>query len=349
MQNKKSIIETVIMLGLVFIGFSTLSAQPGANLIMNGDFASGLDNWDFELPGALSEATADASTGELFVDIISDNGVNWRIRLFQKGITLEEGKEYAMSFDAKAASARTIIAKVQKDQAPTTSSLHEMVAITDSMQNYSLTWTNEVETATYKAGFFLGADTFDVWIDNVVLVENPAVNYTLSTSATNGTIRLDPDGGIYDEGTVVTVTAIPDSGYAFSGWSGDISDTTIVASITMDEDKSITATFTAIDTHVDGAAQLPQTTELQQNYPNPFNPETSIPYQLSQPTHVEIQIFNSFGQKVSTLVDKEQPAGYYSAKWRGNNDYGRQVASGLYIYRLETNASIQMRKFMLLR
>ena len=277
MQNTKLLMRTAVLLILVTMGFSSLQAQPGDNIITNGDFTSGLDNWDFELPGGSSVATADASTGELYVDIILDSGTNWHIRLFQKGITLETGKEYTFSFDARADSARDIIAKVQKDQAPTTSSLHQKIAITDSMQNYSVTWTNEVETATYKAGFFLGADTFDVWVDNVQL-----------------------------------------TGEA----SSDVEDAENV---------------------------LPLYTELMHNYPNPFNPTTTIPYQLSRPTQVKIMIFNSFGQRVSTLVNKKQPAGYYSVKWRGKNDNGRQVASGLYIYRLETNNSVQMKKFMLLR
>ena len=47
--------------------------------------------------------------------------------------------------------------------------------------------------------------------------------YTLATSATNGSISLNPPGGIYTTGTVVTVTAIPNSGYAFGNWSGDLS------------------------------------------------------------------------------------------------------------------------------
>ena len=53
----------------------------------------------------------------------------------------------------------------------------------------------------------------------------------------------------------------------------------------------------------------PQGSALLQNYPNPFNPSTIIPYQLSAPTHVQLEVFNVLGQHIATLVNREQPAG----------------------------------------
>ncbi|WP_444980888.1 InlB B-repeat-containing protein, partial [Paenibacillus koleovorans] len=67
--------------------------------------------------------------------------------------------------------------------------------------------------------------------------------YTLSTSATNGSVTLSPSGGTYASGTVVTVTATPNSGYSFAGWSGDLSGTTNPTTITMSGNKSVTASF----------------------------------------------------------------------------------------------------------
>jgi formylglycine-generating enzyme required for sulfatase activity len=69
--------------------------------------------------------------------------------------------------------------------------------------------------------------------------------YTLTTNVTgNGSITLDPTGGTYDYGTVVTVEAVADSGWSFDSWSGDLTGSTNPTTITMDGDKSITATFT---------------------------------------------------------------------------------------------------------
>jgi uncharacterized repeat protein (TIGR02543 family) len=68
--------------------------------------------------------------------------------------------------------------------------------------------------------------------------------FTLSANASgSGTVVLDPPGGTYDSATVVTVTAIPDSGYVFTGWSGDLSGTTNPDTILINADKSVTGTF----------------------------------------------------------------------------------------------------------
>ncbi|WP_198517120.1 InlB B-repeat-containing protein [Tenacibaculum sp. SZ-18] len=76
--------------------------------------------------------------------------------------------------------------------------------------------------------------------------ESLITQYTLTLNATDGTITPDPAGGTYDDGTSVTLTATPDAGYEFVEWSGDASGTTNPLIITMDADKTITATFAPI-------------------------------------------------------------------------------------------------------
>lgn len=334
---------------------------------------------------------------------------------------------------------------------------------------------------------------------NVTANFTPVPTYTLTTNATNGSFRLEPAGGIYEEGTTVTVRAIPEFGYKFIEWSGDLSGSTNPEKITMDSEKNIGATFSYVgggtivfatncggpayksvegvdysadknssgggtyssgsaisgttddvlyqseryggnfaynivlpnddyavtlmfaeiyhgsagnrifnvalegnevisdldiwswvgkntaytETHavtvsdgtlnisfstvsdnakisaikiVQGSATsvedivLPQQTQLGQNYPNPFNPETTIPYQLSSSSHVRLSIHNTLGQQVITLVDEQQAAGYHTINWSGKNTKGKPMASGIYIYRLETgNNSIHTKKFILTR
>ncbi len=71
--------------------------------------------------------------------------------------------------------------------------------------------------------------------------------YTLTADTTGqGNITLDPTGGTYNEGTVVTLTANPTSGWQFDGWSGDLSGSTNPTTITMDSNKTVTATFTEV-------------------------------------------------------------------------------------------------------
>ncbi len=66
--------------------------------------------------------------------------------------------------------------------------------------------------------------------------------YTLGA----GDVSLNPDGGLYDDGTEVTLTANPAAGFQFSGWSGDLTGSANPALITMDASKHVTATFTPI-------------------------------------------------------------------------------------------------------
>ena len=62
---------------------------------------------------------------------------------------------------------------------------------------------------------------------------------------------------------------------------------------------------------------------LGQNYPNPFNPSTIIPYRLPVSTRVRLEVFNVLGQRLATLVDAEQPAGFHTATWDGTDAAGR--------------------------
>ena len=97
-----------------------------------------------------------------------------------------------------------------------------------------------------------------------------------------------------------------------------------------------------------GGSGLPQGFALGQNYPNPFNPSTVIPYQLSTTAHVRLDVFNVLGQRVATLVDGAQLAGFHSVRWDATDRFGRSVASGVYLYRLLVDGSVQQTKRMVL-
>jgi N-acetylneuraminic acid mutarotase len=93
----------------------------------------------------------------------------------------------------------------------------------------------------------------------------------------------------------------------------------------------------------------PEVFALSQNYPNPFNPETTIQYQMAKRSEVNLVIFSLLGQRVATLVDEVQSMGIYSVQWDGKDDTGKEVASGVYLYRLQTNQFMQVKKLALLR
>lgn len=94
---------------------------------------------------------------------------------------------------------------------------------------------------------------------------------------------------------------------------------------------------------------LPSGFELGQNYPNPFNPTTEIGFALPANADVELSIFNVLGQKVATLVEGQQPAGYHTVTWNGTNSDGSSVASGIYFYRITSEKFNTSKKMMLLK
>lgn len=85
------------------------------------------------------------------------------------------------------------------------------------------------------------------------------------------------------------------------------------------------------------------------NYPNPFNPETSIQFSLSKTSLVEITIYNTLGKVIRRLVSEEYSAGEHSVKWDGQNAFGEDVASGIYLYKLQAGNLSQVKKMSLLR
>jgi subtilisin family serine protease len=94
---------------------------------------------------------------------------------------------------------------------------------------------------------------------------------------------------------------------------------------------------------------LPKEFALSQNYPNPFNPITRIKYQLAGDVPVRLLIYNVRGQQVVALVDRHQSAGYYQVEWRGTDGNGRELASGVYFYRLQAGEHVFIKKMVLLK
>ncbi|MCB0306065.1 MAG: T9SS type A sorting domain-containing protein, partial [Calditrichaeota bacterium] len=102
-------------------------------------------------------------------------------------------------------------------------------------------------------------------------------------------------------------------------------------------------------TGISGDEPVAEGFRLEQNYPNPFNPETVINYQLSVVSDVVLAVYNLLGEKVATLVNARQGAGQYQVQWNGRDQLGRQVSSGVYLYRLEAGGLVQSRKMILMR
>ena len=95
---------------------------------------------------------------------------------------------------------------------------------------------------------------------------------------------------------------------------------------------------------IDSHDEIPVNYSLEQNYPNPFNPETRISFLIPKQNHVKINVFNSLGQLVTTLVDNELSAGKHEVMFNGIN-----YPSGVYFYQLVSEGFVETRKLILLK
>ena len=89
---------------------------------------------------------------------------------------------------------------------------------------------------------------------------------------------------------------------------------------------------------------IPEHFVLSQNYPNPFNPTTVISYQLPVASNVKIAVFDILGREVASLVNEREEAGSHEVRFDGSD-----LASGVYLYRLEAGSFVQTKKLILLK
>ncbi|GBD89133.1 doubled CXXCH motif [bacterium BMS3Abin03] len=89
---------------------------------------------------------------------------------------------------------------------------------------------------------------------------------------------------------------------------------------------------------------IPETYALSQNFPNPFNPATQINFSIPEASTVKIVVYDIVGREVEVLVNDYLDAGNYSTSWNAAN-----YASGIYLYRMETNGFAQVKKMILMK
>jgi hypothetical protein len=94
---------------------------------------------------------------------------------------------------------------------------------------------------------------------------------------------------------------------------------------------------------------VPDRFSIFQNYPNPFNPVTTIRYQLPEDVHVTLSVYNLLGQRVRTIVDDLQSAGYYTVQWNGTNHSGLTLSSGMYFYRIQAGRYSEVRTMLFMK
>lgn len=99
-----------------------------------------------------------------------------------------------------------------------------------------------------------------------------------------------------------------------------------------------------------GVDDTPLTLSLSPAVPNPFGAVTSIAYELPQASVVTLDVYDVSGRNVKTLLrDVQEPAGRHVVQWNGCDDAGKQVATGVYFYRVEVGEERLTEKVMLVR
>jgi hypothetical protein len=88
---------------------------------------------------------------------------------------------------------------------------------------------------------------------------------------------------------------------------------------------------------------------LHQNFPNPFNPSTNISFKIANSSNISLVIYDVSGNLVRELKNGFVPAGEYNLTWDGRSATGQSVASGLYIYQLQSNSYIATKKMLMIK
>jgi len=220
--------------------------------------------------------------------------------------------------------------------------------------NTGLTNTAVFSLAVNGSNLFAGTD------GGVFLSTNNGTSWTaINTGLTNTRVRsLAVNGSNLFAGTLGGVFFSTNNGTSWAAVNTGLTNT-VVSSLAAHSSNLFAGTdgggvwrrplsemVTAVE---DDFSQAPVGFTLEQNYPNPFNPSTTIRYQLPKTTEVVLKIYNIFGQEVRTLVNARQPVGMNAVVWDGRDQSGKEVSSGIYIYRLQTGESMQSRKLSFVR
>jgi len=94
---------------------------------------------------------------------------------------------------------------------------------------------------------------------------------------------------------------------------------------------------------------IPKEFALYDNYPNPFNPTTQIAVDLPEAAATEITVWNIMGQKVATLYSGDLNAGHHSLNFNGRDSNGKQLTSGMYLYRVTAGKYNATKKMTLMK
>jgi len=184
----------------------------------------------------------------------------------------------------------------------------------------------------------LGVASGEVWPEGSLLLHtNADGRVTVSIAA------MGADAVVEGNGVIATLT------FAVTGTNTDLALEHMTARTCDNQEIEIENNPTGDVNNGDVVNVIPAHSYLGSNYPNPFNPSTTIQFGIKEAGYVKLKVFNARGQLIRTLVNDSKAAGTYQATWNGLDENNRPVASGVYIFRMETKGKVQTTKGILIK
>jgi hypothetical protein len=174
---------------------------------------------------------------------------------------------------------------------------------------------------------------------NVRIGTSPGTSDVLSANSdlSTGKLRTQTNGNAGYK-TSFSLRGLPNGTYY---WQVQAVDNGFLGSMFSPE-QQFEVTLSTVSNEND--TDIPSSTKLAQNYPNPFNPSTTIAYTIKNSGQVSLQVYDVTGRLVQELVNERKNAGEYTVSFNAGN-----LASGLYIYRLQTSGETLIRKMTLIK
>ncbi len=147
-----------------------------------------------------------------------------------------------------------------------------------------------------------------------------------------------------DTTSTALLTSGPIGVYAFKmNFMGNPLDTAVVYI----DDVVVTSTASGIED--EQTPNIVNDYQLFQNYPNPFNPSTTIKFNLDKSKYVKLNVYNTGGEIIKTLINKKYSTGSHQVNWDATDKLGRKVSAGVYLYSLQTDSRFETKKMILLK
>jgi M6 family metalloprotease-like protein len=206
--------------------------------------------------------------------------------------------------------------------------------------------TSSYYTTNACAGLVAATNIQEVGGNIILDLTGDVRTYTLGvTVAGSGSVDRTPDLAGYQHGSTVTLQALPEAGYSFSGWSGDTTGSANPVTLTMYANKSVTATFEASAGVGDGQVAA---LALEPARPSPMRGTGRIGFALPREARARLSVLDLQGREVAVLADGVFPAGRHTAMWDGNTERGSAPA-GLYFVRLSAEGRVFSQRLVRLR